>query len=54
MTYDLCNACATLLEEGYTVTKLAGNGTKKITCAHCREVRFGATYRIAKKGVKSK
>ncbi len=44
---DLCTECAAKLGEAYSLTKIAGGVDNKITCAHCRRRRFGATYKVA-------
>ncbi len=51
-TYDLCGCCAAKLREAYTLVRLKGGVNQKITCAHCRKRRYGATYRLAVKKTK--
>lgn len=45
----LCGRCAGLLQEGYSLKKIAGGVDNKITCENCRRRRYGATYELSKK-----
>ena len=47
--HDLCGACAQQMKEGYTLKKICGGISNKVTCSHCGKRRYGATYELAKK-----
>lgn len=47
--HDLCGACAEQLKEGYSLKKISGGVSNKVTCSHCGKRRYGATYELARK-----
>lgn len=49
-TLDLCGVCAAKLGTAYNLRKVAGGVDNKITCAHCRQPRYGGTFEVTKKG----
>ncbi len=46
---DLCTPCAELMRNAYDVSNIAASVNRKITCAHCKRRRYGATYEVTPK-----
>lgn len=48
-TVDLCGRCAALMEDAYTVRRIAGGRDHKCDCQQCGKRRYGGTYEVDKK-----
>ena len=46
---DLCVPCAEQMKEGYTLRKVGGGVSNKVTCGLCGRRRYGSAYELEKK-----